>query len=78
MENRFFGETVTIAGLLAGADIADALAGGREDDIVLLPGEALNGDRLFIDTVSLEEVCVRLAPARVVPGHELTAMLRAL
>ena len=78
VENRFFGETVTIAGLLAGADIADALAGGREDDIVLLPGEALNGDRLFIDTVSLEEVCARLAPARVVPGHELTAMLRAL
>ncbi len=78
VENRFFGETVTIAGLLAGADIADALAGGREDDIVLLPGEALNGDRLFIDTVSFEEVCARLAPARVVPGHELTATLRAL
>ena len=78
VENRFFGETVTIAGLLAGADIADALAGGREDDIVLLPGEALNGDRLFIDTVSFEAVCARLAPAHVVPGHELTATLRAL
>ena len=30
------------------------------------------------DTVSFEEVCARLAPARVVPGHELTATLPAL
>ena len=72
------GVTVAAFASLQSESIADALAGGREDDIVLLPGEALNGDRLFIDTVSFEEVRARLAPARVVPGHELTAMLRAL
>jgi NifB/MoaA-like Fe-S oxidoreductase len=78
VENRFFGETVTVAGLLAGADIADALGPGADGDIVLLPAEALNGDRLFIDSVPLDQVIHRLAPAHVITGHELTAALRAL
>jgi NifB/MoaA-like Fe-S oxidoreductase len=78
VENRFFGETVSVAGLLGGADIAAALGAGSERDIVLLPAEALNGDRLFIDSVPLDEVVGRLAPARVVTGHEVTAALRSL
>ncbi len=78
VENRFFGETVTVAGLLAGADVRDALGAGREGDVVLLPGEALNADRLFIDSVPLAELEAALAPARVVAGHEITAALRSL
>jgi putative radical SAM enzyme (TIGR03279 family) len=78
VENRFFGDTVTVAGLLAGADIAAALGPGSENDIVLLPAEALNGDRLFIDSVPYDRVVERLAPARVVTGHEVTAALRSL
>ena len=78
VENRFFGETVSVAGLLAGADIVDALGPGDERDVVLLPAEALNGDRLFIDSLPLDQVVERLAPARVVTGHEVTAALRTL
>jgi NifB/MoaA-like Fe-S oxidoreductase len=78
VENRFFGETVSVAGLLAGADIAAALGESGDRDIVLLPAEALNGDRLFIDSVPLERVVERLSPARVVTGHEVTAALRSL
>ena len=78
VENRFFGDTVTVAGLLAGGDLADALGPGGENDIVLLPAEALNGDRLFIDSLPLDRVVERLAPARVVTGHEVTAALRSL
>ncbi|MDE2873896.1 MAG: DUF512 domain-containing protein [Gemmatimonadota bacterium] len=73
--NRYFGPSVTIAGLLAGADILDAMGGGRRGDLVLLPGEALNGDRVFIDGVALSEVEGRLAPAAVRTGHDLVEAL---
>ena len=75
VRNRYFGPSVTIAGLLGGADILDAVGGGRTGDLVLLPGEALNGDRVFIDGVALAEVEERLAPAAVRPGHDLVEAL---
>ena len=78
VENRFFGETVSVAGLLAGQDIADALGTGSEGDLVLVPAEALNADSLFIDSLPLEGLAERMAPARVVPGYEVTAALRSL
>ena len=75
VRNRYFGPSVTIAGLLAGADILDAVGEGRRGDLVLLPGEALNGDRVFIDGVALSEVEERLAPAVVRTGHDLVEAL---
>ena len=75
VHNRYFGRSVTIAGLLPGADILDAAREGRGGDLVLLPGEALNGDRVFIDGVPLAEVEARLAPAVVRPGHDLAEAL---
>jgi putative radical SAM enzyme (TIGR03279 family) len=81
VENRLFGPTVTTAGLLPGEDIVRAIdeAGpSRTDDVVLLPAEALNGDDRFIDSVALDEVRRRLAPARVVTGFEITRTLREL
>ena len=78
VENRFFGETVSVAGLLAGRDISDALGTGSEGDLVLVPAEALNTDRLFIDSLPLDEFTARVAPAQVIPGYEVTAALRSL
>lgn len=78
VENRFFGETVSIAGLMAGSDLVDQIGPGREGDLVLVPAEALNADRLFIDSLPFAELERRLAPARVVPGYEVTAALRSL
>ena len=77
VRNRYFGPSVTIAGLLAGGDILDAVGEGRRGDLVLLPGEALNGDRVFIDGVALAEVEARFAPAAVRPGHDLVGALTA-
>jgi len=76
--NGFFGETVTIAGLLGGADIRDALGGGREGDLVLIPAEALNADDLFIDSVSLAEVEAAVAPAGVARGYDIGEALSSL
>jgi putative radical SAM enzyme (TIGR03279 family) len=76
--NGFFGETVTIAGLLAGADIQGALGPSGEQDVVVLPAEALNADDLFIDSLPLAQLEEAVAPARVVRGYEVTEALRAL
>lgn len=79
--NDFYGELVSVAGLLAGADMVGAVrADGapREGDVVLLPGEALNADDLFIDSLSLSTVEELLAPARVLPAFDLPEALRSL
>jgi hypothetical protein len=79
VRNEFFGPSVTVAGLLAGADFRQALAGDtRAGDVVLLPAEALNADDLFIDSLPLAELETALAPARVVPGHRVPDALRRL
>ena len=75
VENGYFGPSVTIAGLLGGADILGAVDGSRPGDLVLLPGTALNDDALFIDGVALSQVAARLAPARVRTGQELVRTL---
>ena len=75
--NAYFGETVTIAGLLGGAEICGALGTGSEADVILFPAEALNSEGVFIDGVSYDEVQASLAPARVARGYEVTEALRA-
>lgn len=49
VENRFFGETITVTGLLTGRDIREQLA-GRDADILLLSRDTLRqeGD-CFLD-----------------------------
>ncbi|HEX2167061.1 MAG TPA: DUF512 domain-containing protein [Longimicrobiales bacterium] len=75
VSNELFGSTVTTAGLLGGRDIAAALGAAGPFDIVLLPAEALNDDVLFIDSMPLSELEDSLAPAVLVPAHELTSAL---
>ena len=76
--NDFFGETCTVAGLLGGRDILNAMGTSREGDIVILPSEALNADEAFIDSVTLAEVEQALAPATVLRGYEITEALEEL
>jgi len=54
--NDLFGPRVTTAGLLSGAGMGAALSGLQGIDLALLPGEAVNDDGLFIDSVSLATV----------------------
>jgi putative radical SAM enzyme (TIGR03279 family) len=73
--NEYFGETVTVAGLLGGRDILRALEGSRAGDLVMLPAEALNADGRFIDDLSRAELEERLSPAEVRSGYEVTETL---
>ncbi len=76
--NEFYGESVTVAGLLGGRDIQRAVGDTHEDEIILLPAEALNADDLFIDSLPIEELRAALAPAEVVTGYELLECLGTL
>lgn len=56
--NKFFGETVTVAGLVVGSDIADTLK-GRDDvgDTLLLPRVMLKEtEDVFLDGMTLDEL----------------------
>ncbi len=78
VENRFYGPSVTVAGLLAGEDLLEAARGVGEGDLLLLPAEALNQDDLFVDSFPLATLRSELSPTRVVTGFEITSMLRDL
>ncbi len=75
--NHYFGDGVTVAGLLGGQDMRAALGEARPEDIILLPGEALNADQMFVDDYPLDRLRSELTPAKVFTGHEITRMLTA-
>jgi putative radical SAM enzyme (TIGR03279 family) len=52
--NTLFGPSVTTAGLLPGVAMQQALRGRRDLDLVLLPGESVNDDGVFIDNMSFD------------------------
>jgi putative radical SAM enzyme (TIGR03279 family) len=57
VKNRFFGPTVTVAGLLTGSDILHALRGKQLGDMVLIPEYALKeDDDVFLDGMRLDQL----------------------
>jgi NifB/MoaA-like Fe-S oxidoreductase len=73
--NTLFGPTVTTAGLLPGMAMQQALKGRRDLDLVLLPGESVNDDGLFIDNMSFE-VLTHSLPAAVRLSRDFTDALQ--
>ena len=57
IKNNFYGENITISGLLTGQDIYEQLNGKELGDIVFLPPKVLNAESLFLDnwTISMLE-----------------------
>jgi len=61
VENRLFGDSVTVSGLVAGNDILAALEGHEIGAGLLVPDVMLKeGEGLFLDELSLEELQSRL------------------
>ncbi len=57
IQNNFFGEKITVAGLVTGQDIIAQLKGKALGDYVLIPSNMLRFERdLFLDDVSVEEL----------------------
>lgn len=61
VKNRFFGETVTVAGLICGKDLVDAVR-DRKPELLFFPAVALRHERdLFLDDYPLQKVSEELA-----------------
>lgn len=74
-ENRLFGSSVTVAGLLCGEDIAFALQGKELGEKLIIPAVALKRDEdIFLDDMTLEELGKTVGVA-VVPVENDGAVL---
>lgn len=57
VENRLFGPSVTVTGLLSGKDVLKTLVGKTQADCLLVPSVALrNGEDDFLDNVTLKDM----------------------
>jgi putative radical SAM enzyme (TIGR03279 family) len=57
VENRLFGETVGVSGLIAGHDIIDAIGkSGTIADCIVIPPNAVNHDGLLIDDMRPKDI----------------------
>ena len=55
--NHFFGETITVAGLITGSDLIAQLKGKALGERLLIPTNMLrSGERVFLDDVTLDDV----------------------
>jgi len=79
--NRFFGGTVSCAGLLTGQDILAALAGRRESlgELLLVPDVSLKEDEdLFLDDLPLAALGERLGRPAVRVEASATGLVEAI
>ena len=61
VRNEFFGETVTVAGLLTGTDLIKQLENVNFGDALLIPAVSLRNERdKFLDDITIEELYERL------------------
>ena len=77
--NEFFGGTISVAGLLTGQDILNALEGRPAGELVLVPGIALkDGEGVFLDDVTPGDLEDRLGVRVKAPAPTPRALLGAL
>jgi NifB/MoaA-like Fe-S oxidoreductase len=68
--NRFFGETVTVAGLLTGRDVVAQLRERDLGDVVLLPAAMFGGpEGQSLDEMRPQEIGEALGRPVLVGGH---------
>ncbi|MEW5701022.1 MAG: DUF512 domain-containing protein [Candidatus Zixiibacteriota bacterium] len=74
VNNDFWGHTVTVAGLLTGADIATQFRAATLDvDALVVPPECLNTDGLFLDDETIPELQDQLGLPVLTSGHDFVA-----
>ena len=77
--NHFFGETITVAGLVTGQDLIAQLTGLPPGERVLIPSCMLrDGDSVFLDDITVEEAEEKLQTTIEVTGPEGSAFVRAV
>jgi putative radical SAM enzyme (TIGR03279 family) len=72
--NTLFGASVTTAGLLPATAMQQALQQRHDLDLALLPGESVNDDGLFIDSMSLD-LLAHSVPVEIRLSRDFTDVL---
>ncbi len=76
IQNNFFGESVTVAGLLTGQDLAEQLAGQELGDELLYPAVMLKADEeIFLDDMTPAALSQKLGGIPVTPSESDGAKL---
>ncbi len=53
IKNNFFGETITVSGLITGGDLVDQVRGSEEYDAVFIPKSMMKRDEdIFLDNMT--------------------------
>ena len=77
--NRFFGEEITVSGLLTGTDMREQLIGKELGDSLLIPSATLRADGdLFLDGMTPEELSASLGVPVIPVDNRGDALLCAL
>lgn len=76
--NRFFGETVTVAGLITGGDLVSGMAGVECTHVLITQCMLRAEDNLFLDNLSLSEVSARLNRPVIPVGRRGGDLLKAI
>jgi putative radical SAM enzyme (TIGR03279 family) len=72
VRNDFFGPSVTVTGLLTGVDIVETLRKQRKTgDLILLPPNCINQDRLFLDNMTPQDMENRLGRKVIIGSYDL-------
>ncbi len=78
VKNRFFGGTVSVAGLLTAQDIAHTLAHFPAHPVIILPSICLREGTLFLDDVTVGQLAERVGKRIMVVEPHPAALWRAL
>lgn len=71
--NTFYGEAITVAGLIVGEDIYNTLKDQPLGDYIVLPPRVLNHDKLFLDNWSINDLEDKLGkPIFIFPDSFVT------
>jgi putative radical SAM enzyme (TIGR03279 family) len=74
-DNSLLGPTITVAGLLSGADMVGALKRAPESDAYFLPAVAFNDDGVTLDGMSLSEITTGAKRENVVATDDVVGSM---
>jgi len=78
VENGFFGETVTVSGLLTGKDILRSIKANTElETITFLPPNCVNHEGLFLDDLKVEDLAEKSNRRVILGRYDFASQLAA-
>ena len=79
IRNDFFGESITVSGLICGCDIISQLKGADLGEELLLPVNMMrSGEKYFLDDVTVSQVCDELGIKVTIVPSDGESLLRAI